>query len=194
MTLNERQRRPARQAGHRGGGLQLQQTAAVVRRRQLGPDAASEMLHLTQPHHLRRQDVQRRGLTLQALADILYHQHVFPLVFVVFHQPVGQLLRLRVFLMVRDGPRQRFGAQQRAAPAPQPFRRGAEKCLPGIERHQEMKTVKIAAPASRHDAHGVQRGGKLQVGCPRQHYFIHFTGADRLSRPRNHCLPLRIVG
>jgi hypothetical protein len=103
------------------------------------------MLHLTQPHHLRRQDVQRRGLTLQALADILHHQHVFPLVFVVFHQPVGQLLRLRVFLMVRDGPRQRFGAQQRAAPAPQPFRRGAEKCLPGIERHQEMKTVKIAA-------------------------------------------------
>ncbi len=115
MTLNERQRRPARQAGHRGGGLQLQQTAAVVRRRQLGPDAASEMLHLTQPHHLRRQDVQRRGLTLQALADILYSPAtVFPLVLSSFNQPVGQLLRLRVFLMVRDGPRQRFGAQQRA--------------------------------------------------------------------------------
>jgi hypothetical protein len=104
MALNECQRRPARQAGHRGGGLQLQQTAAVVRRRQLGPDAAPQMLHLTQPHHLRRQDVQRRGLTLQALADILHHQHIFPLVFVVFHQPVGQLLRLRVVLMVGDGP------------------------------------------------------------------------------------------
>ena len=57
-----------------------------------------------------------------------------------------------------------------------------------------MKTVKIAAAAGGHDAHGIQRGGKLQVGCPRQHHFIHVAGGDGLRRQVYHCLPQGIIG
>ncbi len=55
----------------------------------------------------------------------------------------------------RYPPALRCAAARRAGATAVPA--WSRKCLPGIERHQEMKTVKIAAPASRHDAHGVQR-------------------------------------
>ncbi|VTM89955.1 Uncharacterised protein [Raoultella ornithinolytica] len=81
------------------------------------------MLHFTQPHHLRRQDIQRTDLILHTLADILHHQHILALIFIIFHQPVGQQLRLAIVRMAGNGPGQCFGAQQRPTPAPKPLRR-----------------------------------------------------------------------
>jgi hypothetical protein len=75
---------------------------------------------------------------LQTLADIFHHQHIFALVFIVVHQPLAQTLRLAIIGMAGDGARQRFGAQQRAAPPPQTLGRGAEKRVAGVEYHAEM--------------------------------------------------------
>jgi hypothetical protein len=88
------------------------QTAAIVRlparSRCSGADAA---LYAAAPPAAAGRPAS--GLILQALADILHHQHIFALVFIVFHQPVGQQLRLAIVLMAGNGPGQRFGAQQR---------------------------------------------------------------------------------
>ncbi len=101
------------------------------------------MLHLAQTQHLRWQDLQRPGMVLKTLADIFHHQHIFPLIFVVVHQPVAQTLGLLIVRMAGDGACQRFSAQQRAASPPQALRRRAEERVAGVKDHTKMIAVEV---------------------------------------------------
>ena len=96
------------------------------------------MLHLTQAYHLGRQYLKRLRRVLKTLADIFHHQHIFALVFIIVQQPLAETLRLAIIGMAGDGSRERFRAQQLAAPPPETLGRRAEKRVAGVEYHAEM--------------------------------------------------------
>ncbi len=62
--------------------MQAERVVRLIKRR---PDTAAQMLNLAQSEHLRRQHIQRVGAVLQSLADVFDNQHIFSLVFIVFH-------------------------------------------------------------------------------------------------------------
>ena len=82
-------------------------------------------------------------MVLKTLADIFHHQHIFPLIFIVVHQPFAQTLGLLIVRMAGDGACQRFSAQQRAASPPQAFRRRAEERVAGVKDHTKMIAVEV---------------------------------------------------
>ncbi len=136
------------------------------------------MLHLTQAHNLRRQHVKHAAITLQALTDILDHQHIFTLIFIVMHQPVPHAGGLGIIRVTGDRTGQRLGTQQGSTPPPQPFRRRTEKGPGSIRAHQKVVALEIHPTAGGYQSDRVDRQVEMQIRCPGQHYFIELPAGN----------------
>ena len=80
-------------------------------------------------------------MVLKTLADIFHHQHIFPLIFIVVHQPVAQTLGL---LYRQNGWRRCLLAFQCAASAAslQALGRRAEEGIAGVKDHVQKMMIR----------------------------------------------------
>ncbi|MPN00610.1 hypothetical protein SDC9_147806 [bioreactor metagenome] len=82
-------------------------------------------------------------VVLQALTDILDHQHIFALIFVVLHQPFAQLPGLIIIRVICYRPGERLGTERGIATSPETFRRRTQERTLRRKSHIKMVAVQV---------------------------------------------------